>query len=409
MPEVQFLFIQGLPVAEHNLGACPWKMGTKHALAMVRLRETPGAVPVLPFALVEKAHIHERDVQAWVSILLAVHGAGIAVGSPICACWADRSATRRWPYLAGLLGLVGATLILSFSESVSLFVVGRLLQGLSGAVAWTVPLAIITDRVGVTQVGPYLGYMTLGRSAGMSAGPIFGGLVFLYWGYFRTYVTAFIILGIDIALRLLLVQGPQLTPSKKVRGKKLSETLYLLTTCRMWTAIWGSFQSAFICGALDSVLPLFVWHTYGWNSMQAGGSFVALLGPSVLSPLVGKTIQQHGVRKSATAGYVGTGVALGCLSFVGHDDRFPAGGAIAQVYGLTNVMFALGFVAGPLGAGFVYRKFGWAATVLLLALVTVISSVPTMLWLGRTGTKEGTNATAAVGAVIAVKDETQVV
>jgi MFS family permease len=68
-----------------------------------------------------------------------------------------------------------------------------------------VPLAIITDRVGVTQVGPYLGYMTLGQSAGMSAGPIFGGLVFLYWGYFRTYVTAFIILGIDIALRLLLV------------------------------------------------------------------------------------------------------------------------------------------------------------------------------------------------------------
>ncbi|KAH2558668.1 hypothetical protein KXV99_001184, partial [Aspergillus fumigatus] len=39
------------------------------------------AVPVLPFALVEKAHIHERDVQAWVSILLAVHGAGIAVGA----------------------------------------------------------------------------------------------------------------------------------------------------------------------------------------------------------------------------------------------------------------------------------------------------------------------------------------
>jgi hypothetical protein len=33
---------------------------------------------------------------------------------------------------------------------------------------------------------------------------------------------------------------------------------------------------------------------------------------------------------------------------------FPAGGAIAQVYGLMNIMFALGFVAGPLGAGFIY-------------------------------------------------------
>lgn len=134
--------------------------------------------------------------------------------------------------------------------------------------------------------------------------------------------------------------------------------------------------------------------------MQAGGAFMALLGPSVLSPLVGKSIQQYSVRESATAGYVGTGVALGCLSFVGWDgalyqtflvillmvagtfnlfseisswvnavamaesqaidypDRFPAGGAIAQVYGLTNVMFALGFVAGPLRAGFIYQKFG---------------------------------------------------
>jgi hypothetical protein len=94
----------------------------------------------------------------------------------------------------------------------------------------------------------------------------------------------------------------------------------------MWTAIWGSFQSAFICGALDSVLPLFVWHIYGWNLMQAGGSFMALLGPSVLSPLVGKLIQQYGVRKSATAGYVGTSVALGCLLFVGWD------GALYQTF-----------------------------------------------------------------------------
>jgi hypothetical protein len=44
-------------------------------------------------------------------------------------------------------------------------------------------------------------------------------------------------------------------------------------------------------------------------------------------------------------------------------DCFLAGGAIAQVYGLTNVMFALGFVAGLLGAGFIYQKFSWAVIV----------------------------------------------
>jgi MFS-type transporter involved in bile tolerance (Atg22 family) len=62
-----------------------------------------------------------------------------------------------------------------------------------------------------------------------------------------------------------------------------------------------------------------MWHIYDWNSMQAGGSFIALLGLSVLSLLVRKTIQQYGVRKSAIAGYVGTGVALGCLLFVGRN------------------------------------------------------------------------------------------
>ncbi|KAF4219059.1 hypothetical protein CNMCM5878_003914 [Aspergillus fumigatiaffinis] len=94
---------------------------------------------------------------------------------------------------------------------------------------------------------------------------------------------------------------------------------------------------------------------------------------------------------------------------IDYPNRFAPGGATAQVYGLTNVMFALGFVAGPLGAGFVYQRLGWAATVLLLALVTVISSIPTMLWLGRARAKDGTAATAPAGEVVAAKDETLVI
>jgi hypothetical protein len=38
--------------------------------------------------------------------------------------------------------------------------------------------------------------------------------------------------------------------------------------------------------------------------------------------------------------------------------------------------------------------------------MTVISSVPIMLWLGQMRTKESTNVMAPVGAVVAVKDET---
>ncbi|RAL06469.1 MFS general substrate transporter [Aspergillus homomorphus CBS 101889] len=214
----------------------------------------------------------------------------------------------------------------------------------------------------------------------------------------------------------------------------------------MWAAIWGSFQSAFICGALDSVLPLFVLHTYGWSSMQAGGSFVALMGPSMISPMIGKLVPRLGARVSAVWGYLGSAVTLGCLALVSRDTDahktlfviflilcgcsmvffeiaawvdavtaaqtktenqphyFTPGGAIAQVYGLTNVMFALGFVAGPLGAGLMYRRFGWTATVLLLASITFASAIPTILWLDRKSEVVGLPTTLPVGSVVEVKE-----
>lgn len=38
-------------------------------------------IPVLPFALVERVHLHEDEVQQWIGILLAAYGAGLLIGS----------------------------------------------------------------------------------------------------------------------------------------------------------------------------------------------------------------------------------------------------------------------------------------------------------------------------------------
>ena len=38
-------------------------------------------IPVLPFALVERLHLDEGDVQLWIGILLAAYGAGLFLGS----------------------------------------------------------------------------------------------------------------------------------------------------------------------------------------------------------------------------------------------------------------------------------------------------------------------------------------
>jgi MFS family permease len=190
----------------------------------------------------------------------------------------------------------------------------------------------------------------------------------------------------------------------------------------MWTAIWGSFHSAFLCGGLDAVLPLFVWRAYGWNSIQAGAAFLALVGPSVLSPLVGWLTQKFGPRWCATVGYGATGIMVGLLAIITRDggshqalmvtlllftgtfallseiaswvdaatvadlqarhcpSKFAHGGAIASVYALTNIMFALGFVVGPLAAGFTFAHVGWEAVSLLLAIVTLVGTIPSLIW-----------------------------
>jgi hypothetical protein len=67
----------------------------------------------------------------------------------------------------------------------------------------------------------------------------------------------------------------------------------------------------------------------------------------------------------------------------GYPVRLGNGFAITQDYGLTNVMSALGFVIGRLFARFIYQRVGWTALVLLLASVSVASTIPTVLWMGQ--------------------------
>ncbi|KAL2847254.1 MFS general substrate transporter [Aspergillus pseudoustus] len=192
----------------------------------------------------------------------------------------------------------------------------------------------------------------------------------------------------------------------------------------MWTAVLGSFQSSLVLGSLDSVLPRFVNQMYGWNSIQAGAAFLAFVGPCIFSPTVGQLTHRYGARKCAIWGYTGAGVSLGLIgAAAGKQPPFQAlllvmlcisgvfilfaeisswvdavtaaeiqalerphrfrQGFLAHVYGLTNIMFASGFVLGPIGAGFLYQRFGWITVALLLGIGTIACSLPTIIWMQR--------------------------
>ncbi|KAF4550694.1 MFS-type transporter-like protein 33 [Elsinoe fawcettii] len=163
-------------------------------------------VPVIPFALSSRAGIEEGQVQRWTSVLLAVYGAALLVGSPICGWWADRTTSRKGPLLMGLLALAGATGILTAGNSIAVLVVGRLLQGASAAVVWVVGLALVADTVGPEDVGNAMGYIGLAMSFGVLLSPLIGGVVFERAGYFAVFGVSFALLGMDIVLRFALIE-----------------------------------------------------------------------------------------------------------------------------------------------------------------------------------------------------------
>ncbi|KAL8671261.1 MAG: hypothetical protein Q9168_004230 [Polycauliona sp. 1 TL-2023] len=163
-------------------------------------------VPVVPFALTKRAGVAEADVQHWVSVLLAVYGAALLASAPVCGFLADRSTSRRLPLLAGLLALAGATLMLCFGRTIAVLVAGRLLQGISAAIVWTVGLALLVDTVGQGEIGQVMGYISISMSVSMLVAPLLGGVVYDRGGYYAVYYMAFALIIVDIILRTVMIE-----------------------------------------------------------------------------------------------------------------------------------------------------------------------------------------------------------
>lgn len=161
--------------------------------------------PVLPFALSAQVGVPEDKVQYWISILVAAYGAGLFVSSPIVGIYADHTSSRKWPLLLGLFALAGATVLLAFGNSIGLFVLGRVLQGLSAAVVWSVGCALLVDTMG-SKVGVAMGYVSISMSIALLLAPVIGGVVYNHAGYYAVYYVAFGFVGLDIVLRLTLIE-----------------------------------------------------------------------------------------------------------------------------------------------------------------------------------------------------------
>lgn len=144
-------------------------------------------------------------MQRWTSILLACYSVALLVGSPFFGFYADHSSSRRWPLLIGLVMLAGSTLLLCLGNTIGLLVLGRLLQGLSAAIVWSVGCALLVDTMG-NSVGVAMGYVNIAMSMGLLIAPVIGGIVYETAGYYPVFYIAFGVVAMDILLRLAMIE-----------------------------------------------------------------------------------------------------------------------------------------------------------------------------------------------------------
>jgi MFS family permease len=190
--------------------------------------------------------------------------------------------------------------MLHLGRHFSLFIVGRILQGVSSAVVWIVGLALIADTVRTDDIGHAMGYVFLAMSLGLLLGPLLGGIVYEKLGYNAVFIMAYILIAIDILLRLVAIEKKaahqwlhtgtdttrdvELTESAEAERpiesmveqnmnsgtKRVPSFMVLLHSASFLASLWGSVVLAILMTSFDAVLPLYVKETFNWTSLGAG-------------------------------------------------------------------------------------------------------------------------------------------
>lgn len=162
-------------------------------------------VPVMPYALTTRVGIPEESLQTWNALLLACYTIALFVMGPFVGVYADYTSSRRWPLLIGLFALAASTLLLCLGNTIALMVLGRILQGFSAAIVWSVGLALLADTF-EDKIGVAMGYSSIAMSLGLLVSPSIGGAVYDNAGYYPVYYVAFGCIVLDIILRLILIE-----------------------------------------------------------------------------------------------------------------------------------------------------------------------------------------------------------
>ena len=305
---------------------------------------------------------------------------------------------RKAPLAGGLVALAAASLLFAFADRLLWLFAARLVQGAADAVTWVVGFALIADLYGPTERGRVTGLVMSGTGVAFMIGPSLGGWLYEIGGMRLPFVTvaAMATLG---ALAVVWLQIPAQHADRELVPVGAILRIPAAAECALAVAVASATISM-----LEPVLALQL-DTLGINPARVGLVFgVAAMTTALLHPAYGRMADRWGARRmtlcglmlsacvlpilgrtwsfeSAVVFYILQAAAVALvitpsLAYMAEVASSAGLGSLGVAFGLYNVAWGVGLLAGPALGGFLFERMGfeklalaWAPCVIVVTLL----------------------------------------
>jgi len=298
---------------------------------------------------------------------------------------------RRHSMLWGLGGLGASTVLFAFSPNFPLLVLARVLQGLSATATWTAGMALIADYFPAEQRGKAMGTVFAFANLGILLGPPLSGWLTQNVGPRSPFLVAAALALLDAAARMFFLKDVEVVPGVRLGFRQLLKD----STVRVFAGAMA--MGAGLWALLESTLPI-----HFDTALQMGPAVIGLcfaasaLSHMLTSPLMGALSDRIGRRKVLVVGLllalfliplpsltrslarvITAMIGLGVTASFIMSPASPAladaverlgSSSFASVFGLLNLAYAIGMLAGPFLGSLAVAAWGLRIALLLVGL-----------------------------------------
>ncbi|UCE91827.1 MAG: MFS transporter [Methanobacteriota archaeon] len=283
---------------------------------------------------------------------------------------------RRLTLSVGLLVYIVGSVAAAASPSLEVFLGTRVVQGVGYAFVSPVLVPIVSDIAGKDRQGLAMGYLGSTSTAGVTLGPLLGGL-FAEVNWRLAFVAIALMASAVLAAVLIVFRGESGQGAQHGRPGSLGQLrLTLKNRDVMLLSLGGFVGFASFIGVVSYLSPYLGSQGFSTGEIGFALMFSGLSGV-FLSPVAGKLVDRKGARCCAVLGFAIAAFAAFAMQFA---DDYAAYVALLAVLGLgssfiwsamlTMLMRAYPTMKDSLSAVFNSARFsGYAASPVLLAPV----------------------------------------